>query len=105
MSAKKKADQKGPGGGGQNKSSSRAKGSAKKGTSSAKRLRPGGLDEIVMGDLKAREADWPLTATAIGKSVGRSSGAVANCLARLKKAERVHQAKSKPRSYDLKGIK
>jgi hypothetical protein len=72
--------------------------------SAAKRLRPGGLDSVVLADLRKREEEWPLTASAVGKSVGRSSGAIANCLERLKKAKKVRLAKSKPRSYDLKGL-
>src|SRR5438128_6694441 len=95
MSAKSKTSTKGAGKGRQKKSSASGRPAAK-GSSSSKRLRPGELDGIVIADLKAREADWPLTATAVGKSVGRSSGAVANCLARLHKEKRVRQAKSKP---------
>jgi hypothetical protein len=81
---------------------SRAGGERRK--SGTERLRPGGLDRIVMADLKKREAEWPLTASAVGKSVGRSSGAIANCLARLEAAKQVRLAKPKPRSYDLKGL-
>jgi hypothetical protein len=43
--------------------------------------------------------DGPLTATAIGKGIDRSAGAVANCLTRLAKDKKVRQAKRKPRSY------
>lgn len=81
---------------------SRAGGERRK--SGTERLRPGGLDRIVIADLKKRETEWPLTASAVGKSVGRSSGAVANCLARLEGAKKVRLAKPKPRSYDLKGL-
>jgi hypothetical protein len=49
--------------------------------------------------------DGPLTASAIGKGIGRSSGAVANCLARLAKDKQVRQARRKPRAYALKGAK
>lgn len=42
-----------------------------------------------------------LTASALGKEIGRSSGAVANCLARLAKAKKLRQAKRKPRAYAL----
>ena len=81
-----------------------AVGIGRNGGPAAKRLRPGALDEIVLADLRRREADWPLTASAVGKRVERSSGAVANCLARLEKSKQVRLAKRKPRSYDLKGL-
>ncbi len=65
------------------------------------RLRPGGLDSLVLGHLRKHQADGPLTASAIGKGIKRSSGAVANCLARLAKANKVRQAKKKPRAYAI----
>jgi hypothetical protein len=49
--------------------------------------------------------EGPLTASAIGKGIGRSSGAIANCLGRLAKAKKVRQAKRKPCSYVLKEAK
>jgi hypothetical protein len=71
----------------------------------AKRLRPGELDGLVLGYLAAHKGDGPLTATAIGKGVSRSAGAVANCLGRLAKEQKVHQAKRKPRAYVVKEAK
>jgi len=68
----------------------------------AKRLRPGELDGLVLTHMRKHAGDGPLTASAIGKGIGRSSGAVANCLARLTKDKRVRQAKRKPRAYALK---
>src|SRR6476659_5925105 len=38
-----------------------------------------------------------------GKAIERSSGAVANCLARLEKQGKVRLTKPKPRSYELAG--
>ena len=64
-----------------------------------KRLRPGELDDLVLAYLGKHEADGPLTASAIAKDIGRSSGAVANCLRRLAKAKRVRQVKKVPRAY------
>jgi hypothetical protein len=64
-----------------------------------KRLRPGELDGLVLAFMRKHKGDGPLTATAIGKGIGRSVGAVANCLARLVKDKKVRQAKRKPRSY------
>lgn len=71
----------------------------------AKRLHAGELDGLVLAYLKKHKGDGPLTASAIGKGIGRSSGAVANCLARLAKEKKVRQAKCKPRSYVLKEVK
>jgi len=71
----------------------------------AKRLRPGELDGLVLAYLKKHKDEGPLTASAIGKGIERSSGAVANCLARLAKEKKVRQAKRKPRSYVLKEAK
>jgi DNA-binding Lrp family transcriptional regulator len=71
----------------------------------AKRLRPGELDELVLAYLNEHKGDGPLTAGAIGKGIGRSSGAVANCLARLAKEKTVRHANRKPRAYALKETK
>jgi hypothetical protein len=71
----------------------------------AKRLRPGELDDLVLAYLKKHKDEGPLTAGAIGKGIERSSGAIANCLARLVEAKKVRQAKRKPRSYVLKEVK
>ena len=71
----------------------------------AKRLRPGELDSLVLSYLAAHKDDGPLTATAIGKGIERSAGAVANCLDRLAKEQKVRQAKRKPRAYVVKEAK
>jgi spore coat polysaccharide biosynthesis protein SpsF (cytidylyltransferase family) len=73
----------------------------KKATATAERLRPGELDGLVLAYMRKHKKDWPLTASAIGKGIERSSGAIANCLARLAKAKKARQAKRKPRAYDL----
>ena len=67
-----------------------------------KHLRPGELDGIVLSYLCQHKKDGPLTASAIGKGIKRSPGAVANCLARLAKAKRVRLAKKAPRAYVAK---
>jgi hypothetical protein len=67
------------------------------------RLRAGELDDLVLAHMRKHKEQGPLTASAIAKGIGRSSGAVANCLGRLAKAKKVRQAKRKPRSYVLKG--
>jgi hypothetical protein len=69
-----------------------------------KRLRPGELDGLVLSYMCKHEGELPLTASAIGKGIEKSSGAVANCLARLAKAKKVRLAKKTPRAYDLKGV-
>ncbi len=69
------------------------------------RLRPGELDGLVLSYLAEHKDDGPLTATAISKGIERSAGAVSNCLARLAKEKRVHQAKRKPRAYVVKEAK
>lgn len=66
-----------------------------------KRLRPGELDGLVLAYMRKHRNDGPLTASAIGKGIDRSSGAVANCLARLAKEKKLRQAKRKPRAYAL----
>jgi hypothetical protein len=65
------------------------------------------MDGLVLGCLREHETDWPMTATAVAKVIGRSGGAVANCLHRLSEAKprRVRLATKKPRAYDLKGVK
>jgi hypothetical protein len=63
------------------------------------RLGPGQLDGLVLAYLRKRKDDGPLTASAVAKGMGRSSGAVANCLVRLAKAKQVRLARRKPRSY------
>jgi hypothetical protein len=74
-------------------------------TTKGKRLRPGELDDLVLAYMGKHNEDGPLTASAIGKGIERSSGAVANCLARLVKKKRVCRAKRKPRAYSLKAAK
>lgn len=64
-----------------------------------KRLRPGELDGLVLAYLTKHRGDGPLTATAIGKGIGRSAGAVANCLGRLAKDKKVRQVKKRPRTF------
>jgi hypothetical protein len=60
-----------------------------------KRLRPGELDSLVLA----------YAARPIAKAIGRSSGAVANCLARMAKEKRVRQAKRKPRAYVVREVR
>lgn len=70
-----------------------------------KRLRPGELDGHVLTYMCENEKDLPMTPTAIATGIGRSAGAVGNCLERLAKAKKARLAKKAPREYDLKGVK
>jgi len=74
-------------------------------TAAKKRLRPGELDGQVLAYMRKHKGDGPLTASAIGKGIGRSSGATANCLARLAKEKKARQAKRKPRAYVVREVK
>lgn len=74
---------------------------SKKAATKTKRLRPGELDGLVLAYLRRHKEELPLTASAIGKAIGRSSGAVSNCLVRLAKKKEARQARRKPRAYDL----
>jgi hypothetical protein len=48
--------------------------------------------------------DGPFGATAVAKGLGRSAGAVANCLARLVEGGRVILVGDRPRRYAPAGI-
>jgi hypothetical protein len=69
------------------------------------RLRPGELDDQVLAYMRRHRHDDPLTASAIGKGIERSAGAIANCLVRLAKDRKVRQAKKRPPAYVLKDAK
>ena len=67
----------------------------------AQRLRPGELDGLVLGYMRAHKAELPLSPSRIAKGTKRSPGAVANCLERLVKVEKARLANKAPREYDL----
>jgi DNA-binding MarR family transcriptional regulator len=62
------------------------------------RLRPGQLDALVLDYIDSQGTD-AVGATAIAKALGRSDGAVGNCLIRLAAAGRVRQVSDKARRY------
>ena len=66
-----------------------------------KRLRPGQLDGMVLGYMKKNRDKLPVTAGAIGRGINRSSGAIANSLARSERTGKVKLTSQKPREYDL----
>jgi class 3 adenylate cyclase len=84
---------------------SRPSGKPAKARSKDGRLGPGQLDRLVLAYMREHKGEAPRTASAIGKGIGRSSGAVANCLVRLEKAKEVRLAQPKPRAYKLKGAR
>lgn len=65
----------------------------------AGRLRPGQLDELVLAYVRKRTSGEPVGPTAVANALGRSSGAVANCLKRLAKAGKVRQTGEDPLRY------
>jgi hypothetical protein len=69
----------------------------------AKRLRPGELDGLVIGHMRESADALPLGPSAVAKGIGRSAGAVGNCLERLAKDDTapVRRVTEKPRTYDL----
>jgi hypothetical protein len=68
------------------------------------RLRPGELDGLVLSYLTKHKDELPLGPTAVAKGIGRSAGAVGNCLERLAKTKKVRRAGRKPKTFDLKGV-
>ncbi len=77
------------------KRAKRASGASKNG-----RLGPGELDKLVLTYMRRHKKDAPHSPSAVAKGIERSSGAVANCLARLE-GERVRLVQPKPRKYEL----
>lgn len=65
------------------------------------RLGRGQLDGLVLSYMRRHRAKAPQTAGMIGRGIGHSAGAVANCLVRLEEAGKVRLAQERPRAYDL----
>jgi nitric oxide reductase NorQ protein len=61
--------------------------------------RPGQLDGLVLDYMRKQATKEPLGPTAVAKGLGRSSGAVGNCLKRLAAAGHVRQAGEHPLRY------
>ncbi|UTI63338.1 hypothetical protein NBH00_18525 [Paraconexibacter antarcticus] len=70
-------------------------------TTAGHRLRPGQLDTLVLDHLHTTVSPGPHAPAAVAKALGRSSGAVANCLTRLAATGRLQQVSDRPRRYDL----
>jgi DNA-binding IclR family transcriptional regulator len=70
-----------------------------RGRARGKRLRPRELDGLVLDYLAKHAQSDPLSPAAIASGLGRSAGAVGNCLTRLTGAGRVRQVSKQPRRY------
>jgi|HubBroStandDraft_6_1064221.scaffolds.fasta_scaffold255450_1 hypothetical protein len=65
------------------------------------RLKAGGLEPLVLAYLKEHKGEAPHGPSQVAKALGRSSGAVGNCLARLADADKAKRVSDKPLRYDL----
>jgi hypothetical protein len=65
------------------------------------RLKAGGLEPLVLKFLAKHKDDGPHGPTQVAQALGRSSGAVGNCLVRLTEAKKTTQVTDKPRRYAL----
>jgi hypothetical protein len=70
--------------------------------SGSTRLRPGELDGLVLSYIAAHAEQAPFGPTAVAKALGRSSGAVGNCLERLAGRDEVTRVGERPRRYGPK---
>jgi hypothetical protein len=65
------------------------------------KLKPGGLDPLVLGYLEDNADSGPHGPTQVAKALQRSSGAVGNCLARLTEEKKAKLVTEKPRRYSI----
>ena len=70
-------------------------------TVAGEHLKPGQLDGLVLAFLRENAGAGPLGPTTVANALGRSSGAVSNCLKRLTQADQVRLDGEKPRRYRL----
>ncbi len=82
-------------------STAKTRKAARKPANAEKRLRTGRLDGLVLDYLQKHAGTGPLGPAAVAKGLGRSSGAIANCLARLATTGVVRQVATKPRRYGV----
>jgi biotin operon repressor len=64
-----------------------------------RRLRSGELDTLVLNHITTTAGSEPQSPATVAKALGRSSGAVANCLARLTATGRLQLLTNRPRRY------
>jgi hypothetical protein len=67
----------------------------------AEKLKPGQLDGLVLTFLKENADSSPHGPSAVAKALGRSGGAIQNCLVRLARAKQVREVSERPRRYNL----
>jgi Sugar-specific transcriptional regulator TrmB len=67
----------------------------------AEKLKPGQLDGLVLTFLKENTDSSPHGPSAVAKALGRSGGAIQNCLVRLARAKQVQEVSERPRRYSL----
>jgi hypothetical protein len=79
-----------------------ARGRSPKPKGGSTRLRPGELDGLVLAYMRDHGAERPFSPGKVARGIGKSSGAVANCLERLAGSKEVRRVRKKPRTYDLK---
>ncbi|MHB1837677.1 MAG: hypothetical protein ACYCXW_22255 [Solirubrobacteraceae bacterium] len=65
------------------------------------RLKAGGLEPLVLAFMAEHKPDGPFSAPQLATALGRSSGAIANCLVRLTDSNQTVQVTLKPRRYAL----
>lgn len=80
-----------------------ARGRSPKQRGGSARLRPGELDGLVLAYMRDHGNDRPFSPGKVARGIGKSSGAVANCLERLAGSKEVRRVRRKPRTFDLKG--
>ncbi|MCW2995248.1 MAG: transcriptional regulator [Conexibacter sp.] len=68
----------------------------------SERLRPGQLDDIVMKHMLTLTE--PAGSVAVGRALGRSTGAVANCMKRRAKVGDLKQVEDKPLRYEASRV-
>lgn len=69
----------------------------------AERLRPGGLGPLVIAYMREHAGEGPFGPSVVAKGLGRSSGAVGNCMERLaSEGEELERVVHRPRRYQLK---
>jgi hypothetical protein len=67
----------------------------------AERLKAGELEPLVLAYLKQNKGTAPHGPSQVAKALGRSSGAVGNCLVRLTDAKKAKRVTDKPLRYDI----
>ncbi len=67
----------------------------------AEKLKPGQLDGLVLTFLKENTNSSPHGPSVVAKALGRSGGAIQNCLVRLARAKQAREVSEHPRRYSL----